>query len=105
MHRSRAPSIAPGTFFVAQPWADCITDMPGFNLRQAHLDDPDISGIHQAPVGPAKSNVDSGLNPAGGDKRFGARHVMIDGRKHADEAGFACSIRVSDDRTEPLACP
>jgi hypothetical protein len=37
MHRSRAPSIAPGTFFVAQPWADCITNMPGFNLRQAHL--------------------------------------------------------------------
>jgi hypothetical protein len=34
MHRSRAPSIAPGTFFVAQPWADCITNMPGFNLRQ-----------------------------------------------------------------------
>jgi hypothetical protein len=35
MHRSRAPSIAPGTFFVARPWADCITNMPGFNLRQA----------------------------------------------------------------------
>src|SRR5882757_7326500 len=36
MHRSRAPSIAPGTFFVAQPWADCITNITGFNLRQAH---------------------------------------------------------------------
>src|SRR3984893_11452352 len=36
MQRSRAPSIAPGTFFVAQPWAGCITNMPGFNLRQAH---------------------------------------------------------------------
>jgi hypothetical protein len=36
MHRSRAPSIAPGTFFVAQSWADCITNMAGFNLRQAH---------------------------------------------------------------------
>ena len=35
MHRSRAPSIAPGTFFVAQSWAGCITNMPGFNLRQA----------------------------------------------------------------------
>src|ERR1700737_2812229 len=35
MHRSRAPSIAPGTFFVAQSWADCITNMPGFDLRQA----------------------------------------------------------------------
>jgi hypothetical protein len=35
MHRSRAPSIAPGTFFVAQSWADSITDMPGFNSRQA----------------------------------------------------------------------
>jgi hypothetical protein len=37
IHRSRAPSIAPGTFFVAQSWADCITNMPGFNLRQAQL--------------------------------------------------------------------
>jgi hypothetical protein len=38
MHRSRVPSIAPGTFFVAQSWADCITNMPGFDLRQAHAD-------------------------------------------------------------------
>jgi hypothetical protein len=37
MHRSRVPSIAPGTLFVAQPWADCITNMPGFNLRQAQV--------------------------------------------------------------------
>jgi hypothetical protein len=37
MRRSRAPSIAPGTFFVAQSWADCITNMAGFNLRQALL--------------------------------------------------------------------
>src|SRR6266511_2640232 len=37
MHPSRAPSIAPGTFFVAQSWAGCITNMPGFNLRQATL--------------------------------------------------------------------
>ena len=35
MHRSRAPSIAPGTFFVVQSWAGCITSMPGFALRQA----------------------------------------------------------------------
>jgi hypothetical protein len=42
MHRSRVPSIAPGTFFVAQSWADCITNMPGFNLRQAHLTGWDI---------------------------------------------------------------
>jgi hypothetical protein len=35
MHRFRAPSFAPGTFFVAQPWADCITNVLGFNLRQA----------------------------------------------------------------------
>src|ERR1700722_128776 len=34
MRRSRAPSIAPGTSFVAQSWADCITNMAGFNLRQ-----------------------------------------------------------------------
>src|SRR5258708_20605280 len=32
MRRSRAPSIAPGIFFVAQSWADCITNMPGFNF-------------------------------------------------------------------------
>jgi hypothetical protein len=31
----RRGSIAPGTFFVAQSWADCITNMAGFNLRQA----------------------------------------------------------------------
>src|ERR1700682_4276089 len=35
MRRSRAPSTAPGTFFVTQSWADSITDMPGSNLRQA----------------------------------------------------------------------
>jgi transposase InsO family protein len=35
MHRSRAPSIAPGAFFVAQTWAGCITNMLGLNLRQA----------------------------------------------------------------------
>ena len=34
MHRS----LAPGTFFVAQSWADCITNMPGFNLRQAQVE-------------------------------------------------------------------
>jgi hypothetical protein len=34
MRRSRVPSIAPGTFFVAQSWADCITNMAGINLRQ-----------------------------------------------------------------------
>jgi hypothetical protein len=28
--------------------------------RRPHLDNPDFSGIHQAPVGPAKSNVDPG---------------------------------------------
>jgi hypothetical protein len=44
MHRSRAPSIAPDTFFVAQSWADSITDMPGFNLRQAHRYDRDRRG-------------------------------------------------------------
>ena len=35
MRRSRALSIALGTFFVAQSWEDCITNMAGFNLRQA----------------------------------------------------------------------
>jgi hypothetical protein len=35
--RSRASSIAPGAFFVAQSWADCITNMAGFDLRQARV--------------------------------------------------------------------
>jgi hypothetical protein len=35
--RRCAPSIAPGTFFVAQSCADCITNMAGFNLRQAQV--------------------------------------------------------------------
>jgi hypothetical protein len=30
MRRSRVPSIVPGTFFVAQSWADRITNMAGF---------------------------------------------------------------------------
>src|ERR1700674_4734541 len=42
--RSRAPSIAPGAFFVAQSWADCITNMAGFNLRQAQRLAPDERG-------------------------------------------------------------
>jgi hypothetical protein len=45
--RSLAPSIAPGTFFVAQSWAGCITNMPGFNLQQAQRAEfwfPDVSG-------------------------------------------------------------
>jgi hypothetical protein len=49
MHRSRAPSIAPGTFFVAQPWADCITNMPGFKLRQALANGLDLR-FHQIHV-------------------------------------------------------
>jgi hypothetical protein len=51
MHRSRAPSIAPGTFFVAQPWADCITNMPGFNLRQAHGQNETEQPDHSASLG------------------------------------------------------
>src|SRR6266849_838697 len=35
MLRCRAPSNQPGTFFVAQSWADCITNMFVFDLRQA----------------------------------------------------------------------
>jgi hypothetical protein len=27
----------PSAFFVAQSWADCITNMAGFNLRQARV--------------------------------------------------------------------
>jgi hypothetical protein len=35
MRRSRAPSIAPGTFFAAQFSAGCTTNMSGFDLRKA----------------------------------------------------------------------
>jgi NAD(P)-dependent dehydrogenase (short-subunit alcohol dehydrogenase family) len=37
MHRYRAPSIAPGTLFVAQSWADFIINMSESNLRQAQV--------------------------------------------------------------------
>jgi hypothetical protein len=37
MHRFRAPSIAPGTFFAAQFSAGYTTNMSGFDLRQAQL--------------------------------------------------------------------
>src|SRR3977135_67421 len=43
--------------------------------RRPHFDNPDLSGIRQAPVGPAKPNVDSGLNATGGGKRFRTRQV------------------------------
>ncbi|WP_425905365.1 integrase core domain-containing protein [Nitrobacter sp. TKz-YC02] len=33
IHRSRAPSIATGTIFVVQPWADCTINMSGFDMR------------------------------------------------------------------------
>jgi hypothetical protein len=46
MHRSRAPSIEPGTF-VAQSWAGCITNMPGFNLRQAPPANPRTFAIER----------------------------------------------------------
>jgi hypothetical protein len=35
MHRFRAPSIAPGTFFAAQFSVDYTTDMSGYDLRHA----------------------------------------------------------------------
>jgi hypothetical protein len=37
MHQSFAPSKALGTFFAAQFLAGCITNTPGFNLRQAQV--------------------------------------------------------------------
>src|ERR1700692_235284 len=53
MRRSRALSIAPGTFFVAQSWADCITNMAGFNLRRAQPPTVEIFVVpgHGAGVG------------------------------------------------------
>jgi hypothetical protein len=49
MRRSRVPSIAPGAFFVAQSWADCITNMAGFDLRQAQLRVTVVSTISSQP--------------------------------------------------------
>jgi hypothetical protein len=37
MHRSRAPSIAPGTFFAVRFWVAYTTSMFGFDLRQAQV--------------------------------------------------------------------
>jgi hypothetical protein len=44
MHRYRAPSIAPGTFFVAQSWADFIINMSESNLRQAQAEAETVQG-------------------------------------------------------------
>jgi hypothetical protein len=49
MHRSRAPSIAPDTFFVAQSWAGYTTNMSGFDLRQAQAqEDTGVPGASAA---------------------------------------------------------
>src|SRR5689334_4192781 len=48
MHRSRAPSIALGTFFVAQFSADCTTNMSGFDCRQAQPTNRDAARIRAA---------------------------------------------------------
>src|SRR6201993_1233948 len=84
MHRSRAPSIAPGTFFVAQPWADCITNMPGFNLRKAQPADhglrpDDLQSVQHArcqPIQPGKSQtVDCGKGYS--LRRFTSQNVKL----------------------------
>src|SRR5450756_424585 len=36
MHRHHAVFTEPGIFFAVRSWADCITNMFGFDLRQAH---------------------------------------------------------------------
>src|SRR5258708_2702800 len=59
MRRSPAPPNSPGTFFVAQSWAGCITNMPGFNLRQAQVNsigelaDPFLRAVRKNPAPPA----------------------------------------------------
>jgi hypothetical protein len=35
MRRYRAPLSGPDTFFAVRSWAGCITNMSGFDLRQA----------------------------------------------------------------------
>jgi hypothetical protein len=57
MRRSSAPSIAPGTFFVAQSWADCITNMAEFNFRQ-----PQVRYILKG-LDPAEIEVNGGMMP------------------------------------------
>ena len=37
MRRYRASWSGPDTFFADRSWADCITNMSGFDLRQAQL--------------------------------------------------------------------
>src|SRR5258705_1423612 len=36
MHQYRAPFRELDTFFAVRSWVDCITNMSGFDLRQAH---------------------------------------------------------------------
>jgi len=73
MRRSRAPSIAPGTFFVAQSWADCITNMAGFNLRQAQVAELDGPPLF-ARIGIMKAinrHVERLFDPSRKDKHWG----------------------------------
>src|SRR5580658_3746826 len=71
MRRSRAPSTAPDTFFVAQSWADCITNMAGFNLRQAQGDVVVLE--HWGSSGFANTDLDLQLKQHG-VRRFTTAH-------------------------------
>jgi hypothetical protein len=69
MHRSRAP----GTFFVAQSWADSTTEMPGFNLRQHRLDPraPSLQGDLDS------DSADFGDTRQSGVSRRLNHHIML----------------------------
>src|SRR6266478_3794035 len=76
MHRSRAPSIAPGTFFVAQSWAGCITNMPEFNLRQAQ------GREYRLPLDPGRPAPSIWPDVIyGRDSHFGAPVISVTDRK------------------------
>ncbi len=97
MHRYRAPSIAPGTFFVAQSWADFIINMSESNLRQAQV---------RRTTGPNGPKLQTGLELVRGAETPAdflpvfiiSTHttlVLPGGVNQVD-------VKIDDDRSEPL---
>lgn len=50
MHRHHAVFTEPGIFFAVQSWADCITNMFGFDLRQAQVVIDDVGLVKSLTV-------------------------------------------------------
>src|SRR5882757_1887268 len=50
MHQYRAPFRELDTFFAVRSWVDCITNISGFDLRQAQGVPADLAACHTAEV-------------------------------------------------------